>query len=131
MTYRPLEMNAQFYFHASKPKHILIRESKPSNSEFYQNDFLSTLDTNYMAHILSNFHSSGPIRTPFKSIYHVSKYCSWVRYDYLGDHIVFYRGRMLYHDKDAQNVLTRVKLFIICSKCHSSRETLHNMLKKL
>ena len=38
---------------------------------------------------------------------------------------------MFYHAKDAQNVITQVKLFIICSKCHNSSETLHNGMKSL
>ena len=63
-------------------KHIVGRESKPRNSDIYQNDFCQHGNTKRMAHILSNSRSSRPIRTPLKSINHASKYRIYEKFHY-------------------------------------------------
>ena len=65
--------------------HIVDRESKPRNSDFYQNDFLSTQEGQTHG-TQSNSRSSRPIRTPLKSINHASKYRIYERYHYFGAH---------------------------------------------
>ena len=62
--------------------YIVGRQSKPHNSDFYQNVFCQCRNTKRMAHILSNSCSSRPIRTPLKSINHASKYCIYERYHF-------------------------------------------------
>ena len=65
---------------------IVGRESKPRNSEFYQNDFCQCGNTKCMAHILSNSSRSRPIRTPLKCINHSSKYRIFEIFHYFGAH---------------------------------------------
>ena len=79
---------------------IVGRESKPRNSDFYQNDFLSMRD--YQTHGANSVESrsSRPIRSPLKSINHASKYRIYENFHYLGAHFTEIRG--FCHEKDAQ-----------------------------
>ena len=76
----------------SQTKHIVSPELKPLNSDFYQNDILSTRE--YQAHgaYSSNSRSSRPIRTPLNSINHASKYCIYKKFHYFGAHFTEIQG---------------------------------------
>ena len=67
--------------------------------EFYQKD-CQRRNANHTAHILSNSHS------------YVGE-MQLLGYNQVIISLHFYRGRMFYHEKDAQNVVTPVKLFIV------------------
>ena len=126
MAYRPLN----FIFLLQNQNISTFESQNPVTLIITITTFCQCGNNNHMVHILSTYCSTRPIRTPLKSVSHASKYCIYVRYFYLGDHfIAFTEVRVFYHEKDAQNVVTRVKLFIICSKCQTSSETLHNKLK--
>ena len=66
--------------------HIVGQESKPCTLIFTKMTFCQRGNTKRMAHILSNSHSSRPIRTPLKSINHASKYCIYNRHHHFGAH---------------------------------------------
>ena len=68
------------------------RESKPHNSDFYQKDFFQRGNTKRMAHILSNYRSSRPIKTPLKSINLASKCRIYENFHYLVAHFTKIRG---------------------------------------
>ena len=53
---------------------------------FTKKTFCQFGNTKRMAHILSNSHSSRPIRAPLKSINHGTKYPIYERYHYFGAH---------------------------------------------
>ena len=67
-----------------------------------------------MTHFLSNSGSSSPIRTPLKSVNHASKYRIYESFHYFGAH--FNRDTMFCNEKDAQNDVTQVNLFIMTMK---------------
>ena len=69
-----------------KEWHFVSQESKPRNSDFYQNVSCQRGNTKSKVHILSNSRSSRPIRTPLKSINLASKYHIYERYHYFGAH---------------------------------------------
>ena len=72
---------------------IVGRESKPRNSDFYQNVvFCQRGNTKRMAHVLSNPRSSRLIRTLLKSINHASKYRIYEKFHYFGAHFTEIRG---------------------------------------
>ena len=72
--------------------HISGRESKRRNSDIYQKTFCQRGNTKRMAHILSNFYSSRPIRTPLKSIIHASKYSIYEKSHYFDAHFTETQG---------------------------------------
>ena len=79
---------------------------KASSLIFTKTTFCQRGNTKRMAHILSNFRSSGPIRTHLKSINHASKYRIYHgRSHHIGAH--FTEIRCFAIKKDAQNVQTR------------------------
>ena len=88
---------------------------------FTKTIFCQCGNTKRMAHILSNSHSSRPIRTALKSINHASKYLIYERYHYFGSLFTMIRcfamKKMLKMSqlgglprKYAQNDITQVNL---------------------
>ena len=47
--------------------HIVVRETKPLDSDFTKMTFCQHWNNNHMAHILSNSRSARPIRIPLKA----------------------------------------------------------------
>ena len=105
--------------------YIASRESKPPNSDFYQNDFFQRGNTNRMAHILSNSRSFRLIRTPLK--HQSCLYRIYEKFHYFAAHFpeirAFAMRKMLkmslldgFSQKNGQNDVTQVKLFIMTVK---------------
>ena len=73
--------------------YIVGQESKPSNSDFCKKKtFCQRQNAKRMAHILSNYRRSRPIRTPLKGINHASKYRIYDTFHYFGAHFTKIRG---------------------------------------
>ena len=87
---------------------------------FTKTTFFQCGNTNRMAHILSNSHSSRPIRFPLKSINHASKYGIYEKFHHFTEIRGFTMTKMLKMDgfsrKNGQNDITQVKLFIMAVK---------------
>ena len=73
-------------------RHLMCHMSTSVGSQnlvtliFTKTTFFQVGNTKRKAHILSNFCSSRPIRTPLKSIIHASKYGIYEKFHYFGAH---------------------------------------------
>ena len=105
--------------------YIVGQESKPCNSDFCKKTtFCQFRNAKRMAHILSNYRRSRPIRTPLKGINHASKYRIYDTFHYFW--CSFYQDTRFCHEKAAQNVVTGWFFTKKWSKCRNSSETLPN-----